>query len=79
MKKSNGNQEGNREVCSKCKGTGVYRWGAHEYDLDGKLIRSAHSGTCFQCQGKGFVTVADKKRTNKYWEYRMREEISSMV
>lgn len=33
--------------CVKCRGTGVYRWGASVNGV------SQHSGTCFSCRGTG--------------------------
>ena len=34
-------------VCCKCKGTGVYGWGAM---INGKM---QHEGKCFSCRGTG--------------------------
>lgn len=34
-------------VCAKCKGTGMYCWGA---SVNGKF---ANQGTCYSCEGTG--------------------------
>lgn len=49
--------------CEKCQGTGEYRYISRK---NGKPA----SGQCYQCQGKGHMTVADDKRTMAYWMYR---------
>lgn len=46
--------------CCKCKGTGVYRWGA---TVNG---RTAHSGPCHSCGGTGRQTAADIRRNETY-------------
>ena len=47
-------------LCRKCKGTGVYRWGAV---VNG---HSAHSGPCHSCGGTGRQTAADIRRNEAY-------------
>lgn len=43
-------------TCGKCGGTGIYRWGD----------RLQFSGKCFDCIGKGFVSVRDRLRDDFY-------------
>ena len=43
--------------CIKCRGTGVYGWGAM---VNGKM---SHSGPCFSCRGTG-VQSSRQMRTN---------------
>jgi DnaJ-class molecular chaperone len=47
-------------VCVKCKGTGVYGWGA---SINGKM---QHSGTCFSCRGTGKQSRKQIKRNETY-------------
>lgn len=49
--------------CSKCQGTGIYKWGAI---VNGK---ATHEGICFACKGKGFQTKQDEKRNDFYWNH----------
>jgi hypothetical protein len=47
-------------TCEKCRGTGVYRWGAN---VNG---RSANSGPCYSCQGTGKQSTRQIKRNRTY-------------
>jgi len=49
--------------CCKCKGTGVYHWGAN-----GK-----HEGTCFSCCGTGQQSKSDIGRNKTYNRYKIAE------
>lgn len=49
--------------CTKCLGTGEYKWGAM---ING--VPSKH-GVCYACKGKGFQTDADERRNNYYWDH----------
>jgi len=71
-----------KEYCSKCDGTGIYRWTGYQGE--------ARKGPCFTCKhvrnpnckggehagqddgaaGKGFVTPQDVLRFQAYWEFR---------
>lgn len=52
------------EKCERCRGTGVYGWGA---SVNGKM---EHSGPCFRCEGKGFQTAEDVRRNDYYDNHR---------
>ena len=52
-------------VCEKCKGSGVYRWGAV---VNGKC---AHEGTCFSCKGTGKQTKRDIRRNVAYNRHKL--------
>jgi hypothetical protein len=47
-------------LCSKCRGSGVYGWGAV---VNGQ---PKHSGTCFSCRGTGKQDKADIRRNRTY-------------
>jgi len=47
-------------ICGKCKGTGVYSWGAR---VNGKMT---HSGQCHSCGGTGRQTQRDIARNEAY-------------
>ena len=49
--------------CDRCRGTGTYSWGAC---VNGRM---EHSGTCFRCQGKGYLTMSDSRRCYGYDNY----------
>jgi len=49
--------------CCKCKGTGMYRWGAN----------GSKEGTCFSCGGTGHQTRKDISRNNTYNKYKIAE------
>jgi len=51
-------------VCCKCKGTGVYKWGAV---VNGKVSKE---GPCWSCQGTGKQDKAQIKRNYgyNYWK-----------
>jgi len=53
-------------TCTRCAGTGLYAW-AFE---NGKPKPSC-SGPCHQCQGKGYLSYSDERRTETYWEHRV--------
>jgi hypothetical protein len=46
--------------CAKCRGSGVYRWGAI---VNG---RATHQGRCHSCKGTGKQTVRDIHRNVAY-------------
>lgn len=46
--------------CGKCRGTGLYRWGA---TVNG---RSSKSGPCFSCQGTGRQSSRQIRRNVAY-------------
>lgn len=46
--------------CGKCRGTGVYRWGA---TING---RSEKQGTCFSCRGTGKQSKRQIARNRTY-------------
>jgi DnaJ-class molecular chaperone len=46
--------------CEKCKGSGLYRWGASVNGV------SAKSGTCFSCRGTGLQNRAQIARNQTY-------------
>lgn len=54
-------------VCAKCKGSGVYRWGAV---VNG---RASHSGPCFSCRGTGKQGRADIGRNRTYNRFKIAE------
>lgn len=56
-------------TCSRCSGSGVYRWGAC---VNGRMT---HSGVCYHCVGKGYQDADDVKRCNAYWRYAIRSAI----
>ena len=52
-------------TCCKCKGTGVYGWGAQ---INGKM---QHSGKCFSCGGSGKQSAKQIKRNEAYNRYKI--------
>jgi DnaJ-class molecular chaperone len=54
-------------TCAKCKGSGVYRWGAI---VNGK---AEHSGTCFSCRGSGKQDGRQIRRNRTYNRYKVAE------
>jgi len=44
--------------CSKCNGTGIYKWVS---------IAGPQEGTCYHCLGKGFMSPKDEGRTWGYY------------
>lgn len=58
-----------RPKCDRCRGTGIYSWGA---SINGRM---QHSGTCYHCQGKGWQSEEDKRRCAAYWNYAIRSAI----
>jgi hypothetical protein len=46
--------------CGKCRGTGVYGWGA---SVNGKMEKS---GPCHSCRGTGRQTMRDMLRNRTY-------------
>jgi hypothetical protein len=51
--------------CGKCRGTGVYGWGAC---VNGQM---QHSGPCHSCRGTGRQTVRDITRNATYNRYKI--------
>ena len=51
--------------CAKCKGTGVYCWGAV---VNGK---PTNSGRCHSCKGTGQQTRSDISRNRTYNRYKI--------
>ena len=49
--------------CDRCKGTGVYKWGAC---INGRMT---HSGPCNRCAGKGVMNFDDMRRCKAYDNY----------
>ena len=49
--------------CPKCKGSGIYYWGA---SVNGKMT---HSGPCFACEEKGRQNSDDFFRNREYWKH----------
>lgn len=52
-------------TCCKCKGTGVYGWGA---SVNGKMT---HSGTCFSCRGTGKQSSKQILRNRTYNKFKI--------
>lgn len=46
--------------CERCKGTGIYSWGAC---INGCM---SHSASCARCAGKGYMTFDDMRRGKAY-------------
>lgn len=57
--------------CIKCKGSGVYGWGAC---VNGKM---ANSGTCFSCRGTGKQSTTQIKRNRTYNRYKIAAIVSA--
>jgi DnaJ-class molecular chaperone len=57
--------------CAKCKGSGVYVWGAV---INGK---PTHSGPCHSCRGTGHQTAADIKRNEAFNRHQIRRLLGS--
>lgn len=53
-----------REKCGHCANGVYYISGAM---VNGKFV--GKTGKCFQCQGKGYTTPDDRRRTNNYYRY----------
>jgi len=51
--------------CEKCKGTGVYSWGAV---VNGKPSKS---GTCFSCRGTGKQSEKQRRRNSTYNQHKV--------
>lgn len=51
--------------CPKCRGTGVYRWGA---TVNGQ---AQHEGTCFSCRGTGRQDARQIARNRTYNRYKL--------
>lgn len=47
-------------TCAKCKGSGVYRWGAVVNGVP------QHGGTCFSCRGTGRQDRRQIRRNRAY-------------
>src|SRR5262249_49621883 len=52
-------------TCEKCRGTGVYRWGAV---VNGKCEKE---GICFSCRGTGKQKRADIRRNTTYNKHKI--------
>ena len=52
-------------TCEKCKGSGVYSWGA---SVNGKMT---HGGTCFSCRGTGKQSARQIRRNHAYNRYKV--------
>lgn len=52
-------------TCCKCKGTGVYGWGA---SVNGKMT---HSGTRFSCRGTGKQSSKQILRNRTYNKFKI--------
>lgn len=52
-------------ICIKCKGTGIYGFGAC---VNGKMSKS---GTCFSCRGTGKQSSRQIKRNETYNRYKI--------
>lgn len=52
-------------ICRKCKGTGVYQWGAC---VNGKMTKS---GPCFSCKETGFQDEKQIKTNQAYNEFKI--------
>jgi DnaJ-class molecular chaperone len=52
-------------TCCKCKGTGVYKWGA---SINGKMT---NSGPCHSCRGTGEQTARQIVRNEVYNKYKI--------
>lgn len=57
-------------VCAKCKGAGVYGWGAC---VNGVM---QHSGPCFSCKGTGKQETRDIKRNHAYNRHKITRILS---
>jgi DnaJ-class molecular chaperone len=51
--------------CAKCRGTGVYSWGA---SINGKM---QHSGKCNSCGGSGKQSQSDIRRNVAYNRHKL--------
>lgn len=52
-------------ACQKCKGTGIYGWGAM---VNGTM---QHQGTCFSCRGTGQQDAKQIKRNMTYNKHKL--------
>ena len=52
-------------TCEKCRGSGVYSWGA---SVNGRM---AKSGKCHSCQGTGRQTTRDMARNKAYNRHKL--------
>lgn len=52
-------------TCEKCKGSGVYGWGAC---VNGKMSKS---GPCFSCRGTGKQSRKQIRRNETYNRYKV--------
>lgn len=59
--------EPDHQECHNCR-DGIYY-------ISGAVVNGVFrgkTGTCFQCQGKGYTTPADRQRTENYYKYHYR-------
>lgn len=54
-------------VCCKCKGSGVYKWGAN---VNGRMSKE---GPCWSCQGSGKQSKKQIRRNIGYNYYKIRQ------
>jgi hypothetical protein len=52
-------------TCCKCKGTGIYGWGAVVNGVPSK------SGTCFSCRGRGKQSTRQIRRNHTYNRFKV--------
>ena len=60
-------------TCGKCRGAGVYCWGAV---ING---RPTHTGECFRCGGKGYQNQSDYRRNFGHDNYTIRSAFQGMI
>jgi DnaJ-class molecular chaperone len=53
-------------TCEKCRGTGLYRWGAI---VNGKASKE---GPCFSCRGTGQQSKSQIRTNNAYNYFKLR-------
>jgi DnaJ-class molecular chaperone len=58
-------------TCCKCKGTGVYSWGAR---INGRM---QHSGACFSCRGTGEQSFVQIKRNETYNRHKIAQIVAN--
>lgn len=52
-------------TCGRCGGDGIYKWGAMEWLGNGQ-VKPQYEGTCFKCNGAGWVIGKWIERTPEY-------------
>ena len=61
-----------RLKCDRCRGSGVYSWGAC---VNGKMT---HSGYCYRCGGKGKMDSVDCRRGKAYDNHAIHDAFRQM-